>query len=339
MEWVEVTARSIEAAKDKALDYLGVDESQAEFEILEEPRSGFLGFRRSEARLRARVKPAAPRAKVERRDRRQRRNRAERSGSGRASSSGRGRRTARRSERSGAEPARSAGTSGGGDRGRTEDEAALISAGAGGASAAAADGADSAPKKRSRRRGRAGVAGRGGRDGASTDLYDDDDLAPREVPVDPELVTAQSQNALAFLEGLVDAFDLDADVSTDDLGEGIVELKVVGDDLGLLVGPRGATLDAVQELTRLAARRQTTGEGGARLRVDIAGYRERRRQALARFAQDQAEQVRDSGVAKALEPMSPPDRKVVHDAVTDIAGVSTLSEGEEPYRRVVIVPS
>lgn len=157
--------------------------------------------------------------------------------------------------------------------------------------------------------------------------------------MDPELVTAQSQNALAFLEGLVDAFDLDADVSTDDLGEGIVELKVVGDDLGLLVGPRGATLDAVQELTRLAARRQTTGEGGARLRVDIAGYRERRRQALARFAQDQAEQVRDSGVAKALEPMSPPDRKVVHDAVTDIAGVSTLSEGEEPYRRVVIVPS
>ena len=70
MEWVEVTAKTVEAAKDKALDYLGVDETQAEFEILEEPRSGFLGFRRSEARVRARVLPKQPRAKADRRDRR-----------------------------------------------------------------------------------------------------------------------------------------------------------------------------------------------------------------------------------------------------------------------------
>lgn len=157
--------------------------------------------------------------------------------------------------------------------------------------------------------------------------------------MDPEVVAAQTRSAVDFLEGLTDAFDVDASVASEEVAEGIIEVKVEGADLGLLVGPRGATLDVIQELTRLAARRHGTSDGGARLRVDIAGYRERRREALTRFAQEQARQVAEAGVAKALEPMTPPDRKVVHDAVTDIEGVSTISEGEEPYRRVVILPS
>ena len=157
--------------------------------------------------------------------------------------------------------------------------------------------------------------------------------------MNPEVVAAQTKSAVDFLEGLADAFDVDASVTSEEVAEGIVEVRVEGADLGLLVGPRGATLDAVQELTRLAARRHGTSDSGARLRIDIAGYRERRREALTRFAQEQARQVAEAGVAKALEPMNPPDRKVVHDAVTDIEGVSTISEGEEPYRRVVILPS
>ena len=76
-----------------------------------------------------------------------------------------------------------------------------------------------------------------------------------------------------------------------------------------------------------------------RIRVDVGGYRERRREALARFTRDVAEQVKSSGVQKALEPMSPPDRKVVHDTVNEIDGVTTVSEGEDSRRRVVILPA
>ena len=75
------------------------------------------------------------------------------------------------------------------------------------------------------------------------------------------------------------------------------------------------------------------------MRVDVAGYRQRRREALERFARTVAEEVRASGVQKALEPMSPPDRKIVHDTVNEMDGVSTLSEGDEPRRRVVITPA
>lgn len=141
-----------------------------------------------------------------------------------------------------------------------------------------------------------------------------------------------------FLSGLVDAFGLEGDVERRE-DEELQELAVVGDDLGLLLGPKGTTLDAVQELTRLVAKRQAGGRGEARIRVDVAGYRERRREALARFATQLAEEVRSSGVQKALEPMASPDRKVVHDTVAELDGVDTLSEGEEPDRRVVIVPS
>ena len=113
---------------------------------------------------------------------------------------------------------------------------------------------------------------------------------------------------------------------------------MTGADLGLLIGPKGATLQAVQELSRSVLQRQLPGESHARIRVDVSGYRARRKVALEGFVRQVAEDVRASGVQKALEPMSPPDRKVVHDTVNDIDGVTTLSEGEEPRRRVVVVP-
>jgi spoIIIJ-associated protein len=117
-----------------------------------------------------------------------------------------------------------------------------------------------------------------------------------------------------------------------------IELDVTGDDLGLLIGPRGATLLAVQDLTRVASQRRL-GDHSTHLRIDIAGYRERRREALSRFAADVARQVVESGVARALEPMPSADRKIVHDALSDNEAVQTRSEGEDPYRRIVIVPA
>jgi spoIIIJ-associated protein len=120
--------------------------------------------------------------------------------------------------------------------------------------------------------------------------------------------------------------------------EGAIELDVTGSDLGLLIGPKGATLQAVQELSRSVLQRAHPGEVHARVRVDVGGYRQRRREALERFVRQVADDVKASGVQKALEPMSPPDRKVVHDTVNEIEGVHTISEGEDSRRRVVILP-
>ena len=141
-----------------------------------------------------------------------------------------------------------------------------------------------------------------------------------------------------FLVDLLDAFGLDGEVTATPAEEGAVELAVVGDDLGLLIGPKGATLQAVQELSRSMLQRTRPGEAHARIRVDVGGYRARRREALEAFVRKVAEDVVASGTQKALEPMAPPDRKVVHDTVNDIAGVHTVSEGEDTRRRVVIIP-
>ena len=101
----------------------------------------------------------------------------------------------------------------------------------------------------------------------------------------------------------------------------------------------GNTLAAIQELSRTVIHRKVSGTAAGRVRLDVAGYRQRRREALEQFTRGVAEEVRSSGVQKALEPMGSADRKVVHDAVNEIEGVSTISEGDEPRRRVVLIPS
>ena len=142
-----------------------------------------------------------------------------------------------------------------------------------------------------------------------------------------------------FLAGLVSAFGVDCTVSRHELDDGeTIELAVEGEDVGMLIGPRGQTLSALQELTRTVVQRKA-GEGQPRILVDVAGYRKARREALERFTREVAAQVASSGVPRVLEPMPPPDRKVVHDTANTIDGVSTTSEGEEPRRRVVISPT
>ncbi len=152
-------------------------------------------------------------------------------------------------------------------------------------------------------------------------------------------VSAQQvgEEAKKFLTELVAAFGLEGTVDLREDGDDL-ELAVSGNDLGLMVGPRGNTLLAVQDLTRVASQRRL-GDHDTRLRVDVGGYRVRRREALSRFAAQIAEQVVSSGEARALEPMPSADRKVIHDVLTENALVVTRSEGDDPNRRVVIAPA
>lgn len=303
MEWVETTGKTLEEAKDAALDQLGVDEHDAEFEIVEEPRTGLFGRVRGDARVRARVRPTAPRPKVDRREPRGRR---------------RGRTGDQRPGRGGArgQAARAEGsavtTAGDGPGGSAPDTRGALAERTGGASRRP-------PGRRPR-----------------NDRPTDHDQERTEM-TETELVS-QGKVVRGFLTDLLDAFGLDGEVAVTPAEEGAVELAVTGSDLGLLIGPKGQTLQAIQELARTFLQRQLPGETHARVRIDVAGYRQRRREALARFAQQIAEDVKRSGVQKALEPMSPPDRKVVHDTVNEIEGVTTVSEGEDQRRRVVILP-
>ncbi|MGO9080934.1 MAG: protein jag [Streptosporangiaceae bacterium] len=141
--------------------------------------------------------------------------------------------------------------------------------------------------------------------------------------------------AADYIEGLLDVADLDGDIDMDVEGDRAV-VSVVGATLDELVGSRGEVLEALQELTRLAVHRQTGYR--TRIMLDIGGYRQRRRAELAQAGREAADEVRQTGVPKKLWAMNPFERKVVHDAVA-AAGLRSKSEGEEPDRRVVVLPA
>jgi spoIIIJ-associated protein len=147
-------------------------------------------------------------------------------------------------------------------------------------------------------------------------------------------VERQAETAVEFTAGLMEAFGADAGV-TDEIDDGTITVRIDGSDLGLLVGPKGATLNAIEELVRAVVQRETGGHG-ARIHVDVAGYRAKRRAALEDFTRQLVAKVLETGEEQALESMAAPDRKVVHDTVAEIDGVETSSEGEEPRRYVVI---
>jgi spoIIIJ-associated protein len=154
--------------------------------------------------------------------------------------------------------------------------------------------------------------------------------------VDAALLEREGDVAADYIEVLLDVADLDGDIDMDVEGERAM-VSVVGASLEQLVGPRGEVLEALQELTRLAVHRETGVR--SRLMVDIGGWRVHRRDELAEVGRRTAEQVQTSGESVMLEPMTPFERKAVHDAVSAIAGVRTESEGEEPNRRIVIYPA
>jgi spoIIIJ-associated protein len=154
----------------------------------------------------------------------------------------------------------------------------------------------------------------------------------KERPEQADIET-QAEVACSFLEGLVEAFGLEAQVSSR-IDDDILLLDVSGEQSEALVGQRGAVLDSVLELTRTVVQRKTFG--APRMRLDIAGYTERRREALRIYAGKLADKVKESGGEVGLEPMNPADRKVVHDAVAEIDGVRSFSEGQDQDRAVVI---
>jgi spoIIIJ-associated protein len=158
----------------------------------------------------------------------------------------------------------------------------------------------------------------------------------RDEPIDPAMVEADTERAGDFLEGLLDALDVDGDITTwvDEVG-GHIDLE--GPDLDMLVGSNGETLDALQELTRLAVLRQSKRR--VRLLLDINGFRARQRERLVSVVRATAEQVIKSQEDHEFQPMTPAERKIVHDAVAAIDGVTTESLGEEPNRRVIIQPT
>jgi spoIIIJ-associated protein len=319
MEWIEVTGRTVEDAKELALDRLGVVEDELEFEVLDEPRSGFLGrIGRTEARIRARVKPLS---REKPNDRRRRRSRPRNGRSDRAGGGG-GQTTATRAAR---------------DE-RNDDDAEVTSSRPTGSGSA---------NRSQRRRGRGGGGGANRTAGTSAatsraneqrEATDVEDVDLEEANVENQVpVEEQAATAAKFTVGLVDAFGVSARVQTD-IRDDAVHVDIEGDGLGLLVGPHGATLNALEEIVRTVVQRAAGGHS-ARVHVDVGGYRQRRRDALAEFARVKAEQVKTEGVELALEPMGSADRKVVHDTIAEIDGVVTISQGEDPRRRVVIRPA
>jgi len=298
VEWVETTGKTVEAAKEAALDKLGIDETDAEFEVLEEPRLGLFGRVRAEARVRARVRPNRPRPKEARRDRNRRGKAAPTPADADAAPP----------------PARSA------------EPAATVPA--------------PAPVKARKDGVRPGRTPRSGTPAPVAASPVAHSPKPEGATMDQDVpLQEQADIARDFLVGLLASFEADGKVEVVEIDEDTMELAVDGGkDLHLLIGPGGATLTAVQEITRRVVQRQTGARNG-RLLVDVSGYRRKRKAALERFVEGVAAEVRSSGVAKALEPMHAADRKVVHDTVNGLDGVSTTSEGEDPRRRVVISPS
>ena len=320
MEWVEVRGESVAEAEELALDQLGVGRDDAEFEVVQAPENRWLGLKRVEARVRARVRPSAPPPKTDRGRRRKGRGEGDGS-SGRSQGSGGGRNQNR------------------GSGGRSDGKGQQQRQRGGQTERTGADDADRSPdpasgrnrgdqKTEQKREKQSGATQRPAKEKSVSDQ-------PREA------VSVEEQHDVVkeFLSGVVSGFGLDASVSAITEDDGTIVGVVDGESVGLLVGPRGGTLRALQELARASMQRHAGGRDTSRLMVDVAGYRERRKAALVKFTSEQAKRVLESGEALALEPMGSADRKLVHDAAADIEGIASSSAGEDPRRHVVLSPS
>jgi spoIIIJ-associated protein len=155
------------------------------------------------------------------------------------------------------------------------------------------------------------------------------DVEERE-PATPQEVAEVAED---FVRGLLAAMGLEAEVRSSVEGESAF-IDVAGESLGVLIGRRGQTLDALQELARTAVQRRLRSR--VRLLVDVEGYRARRRTSLAEYAKQIAERAKQRGTEIELEPMNSFERKIVHDAVAEVEGATSFSEGEEPARKVVV---
>lgn len=303
MEWVESIGDSIDLAKEHALDRLGVHEDDAEFDVLSDVKTGVFGRVKEPARVRARVRPQTPRTK-ENRKRRDRGNRRGRQGQGHRDRNGSNR--------------------GNQDSGRRKQERSQN----GKAKKSSAKKSASQPSKNQR-----------------ADQKKQTPQKPKKkaetVNQDQEMMPLPQQADIAeeFVRGLAERFGTTVNFQREDIGTDEIRITVSGDELGRMVGRRGMTAGAIDDLVRTVLQRRAGSARNGRVRVDVGGVIARRNEALVRFARDKAVEVQDSGVPRLLEPMNAADRKIVHDAVDGTDGVQTISEGEDPRRYVVIVPS
>ncbi len=304
MDWVETTGKSVDEATDRALAHLGIHRDDAEVEVLEEPKTGLFGRIRGEARVRARVRPAAPRPK-----------RSRRSGSREKS------------------PERDRPASKSKGPGKSKDSKKSASMESLVTSETSSNSEVRAPKP-------AGKKEHATKGKPPHSVTGNKSKSESKESTMSESVSLSEQGEIAkrFLDGFVEALGVEATSTISLLDDETVEVSIDATpptQLGILVGPRGVTLQALQEVTRTYVQSKVEGRTD-RILVDVARYRERRVAALGRFAAQVADEVLESGEERALEPMSPADRKAVHDALSGRGDVVTRSEGEEPRRFVVI---
>lgn len=247
MEWIETTGRNVNEAKQKALEILGLEEREAEFEVLAEVKTGLFGRVRSEARVRARVKP----------------------------------RQARRTKRN--------------SRSNNKKQK---------------------DRQESTKKGR----------------------AMEERTMESRMTNEQLEEIIVpFLQGLLDTLNREAEIVVE-VDEEIMEIRVVGDNLGALIGPRGTVLSSLYDVVNTVVQRNARGARYPRVRLDVGDYRKKRREALVQFTRQLAEEAKETSKEIVLEPMNSADRKIVHDTISEIESVNTISEGEDVQRRVVIIP-
>jgi len=283
MEWVEATGTTVDIAVEAALSELGLGSAdEAQVEVIQQPKAGFLGVGGRSAIVKVSRKPR-------KRNRRGRRGAKGEAGSGQKAKSSNGRSNSRNTTKE--KPSRSS--------------------------------KQQKPPKRTKKNGSP----------KERRAMDNNGTAEPKKDKPESSIEDQAKVAEEFLTGLIASFGLEGEVQTR-IEDEVLYLDVVGEQTEALVGPKGATMYAVLELTRTTVQRRTFG--APRMRIDIAGYGARRREALTIYTGKLVEQLLENGGEVMLEPMNAADRKVVHDAAGALGGVRTYSEGDEPRRAVVI---
>lgn len=322
VEWVEVRGKTVEVAVAAAMQELAIaDREGVDVEVIQEPEKGFLGMGGKDAIVRVKPRPQG-------RNRKRRRGRGEGEGDRRpAPGSSQGSRSQDRTQGDRREGSRGGTRSGSnqGGRGRPPTRPPQ------GQDQRSSRPVRSAEDDRSQR-----PSGRPENDRHREGANRERSASPpreREARVSTANPHEQAPMVEEFLNGLVASFGLDGQVNVS-VDDEVIVVTINGEQTEALVGPRGSVMEAIHEITKTVLHRQV--DDTARVRIDIAGYAERRRQALSIYAAQLIDQVLGEGGEIMLEPMSAADRKVIHDAVAEREGVRSYSEGEPPRRYVVI---
>ena len=304
MEWIETTGSTVDEAKDRALDRLGIAEDDMQFEIIEEGSNSLFRLKRKEARLRARVKPVNTKPKFDRRQRNKKQSRGGKNTNGSGDTKNNNSRKNVKKDNPRESNKKTFNNN------KTDKDAA------------------NARKKRD-------TDIKSTKKGSSKTDSEARNNGKEAVKKNKMNLEEQSEITEDFVSGLLERMGLQARVVSS-IEDNRAVVQAQGLNLGLAIGPRGETVRAITQLAHTMIQRLADGEAEGKLTVDIGGYRERRRTFLAEFAVNQANEVLEDGNPIALDPMNASDRKVVHDAVSDIEGVATRSEGSDYDRYVVI---